>query len=202
MGERPVRGAVLLSGGGRTLTNFLERRERGELPLEFVGVVSSRGDVRGVAVARAAGLPLAILRRRDFPDAAAHNAAIAAWLAPLEPEIIALAGYLCYFERPAWFAGPGVNIHPALLPKYGGRGMYGDRVHAAVLAAGDPESGCTVHHVDREYDHGAIIAQRRVPILAGDDVHRLAARVFAAECELYPQVLADLARALRGGPAA
>ena len=196
MNDVRARVAVLLSGSGRTLVNFLERRDAGDLPIDIVGVVASRGDVRGVDVAREAGLPVAVIRRRDHPDTAAHNAAIADWLEPLRPQIIALAGYLCFVRRPAWFTGPLVNIHPALLPDHGGRGMYGDRVHAAVLAAGDRESGCTVHHVDDHYDHGSIIAQSRVPVRPGDDVHSLAARVFAAECELYPRVLADLARAV------
>jgi formyltetrahydrofolate-dependent phosphoribosylglycinamide formyltransferase len=186
--------AVLLSGSGRTLANFLDLMARGELPIEIVGVVSSRGDVEGIEVARRAGLPVAVLRRRDHADVAAHNAAIAAWLEPLAPQIIALAGYLCFVVRPAWFSGPLVNIHPALLPRHGGQGMYGDRVHAAVLAAGESESGCTVHHVDDQYDHGQIIAQARVPVEPGDDVHTLADRVFAAECVLYPRALADLAR--------
>ncbi len=91
-----------------------------------------------------------------------------------------------------------MNIHPALLPKYGGQGFYGDKVHQAVLAAGDTESGCTVHLVEPEYDSGRILGQRRVPVLASDDVGSLSARVFAAECELYPQVLAELARVLAG----
>jgi phosphoribosylglycinamide formyltransferase-1 len=190
--------AVLLSGSGRTLTNFLDVMARGDLPIEIVGVVSSRGDVKGVAVARTAGLPVTVIRRRDHADVAAHNAAIADWLEPRRPEIIALAGYLCYLIRPSWFTGPVVNIHPALLPRHGGQGMYGDRVHAAVLAAGDHESGCTVHHVDDQYDHGEIIAQARVPVGPDDDVHTLADRVFAAECALYPRVLADLARAVVG----
>ncbi|MBD3219629.1 phosphoribosylglycinamide formyltransferase [bacterium] len=191
---RRARVAVLLSGSGRTLENFLRHQARGELPVEFVGVVSSRGDVRGVTVAHEAGLPVTVIRRRDHPDPAAHNQAIADWLEPRDPEIIALAGYLCYFIRPAWFTGPVVNIHPALLPRHGGQGMYGDRVHRAVLAAGDRESGCTVHHVDDRYDHGAIIAQQRVPVRPDDDVDTLAGRVFAAECELYPRILAELAR--------
>jgi phosphoribosylglycinamide formyltransferase-1 len=200
-----ARVAVLLSGSGRTLANVLERTATGDLPVEIVAVVSSRADVRGVEIARAAGLPLAILRRRDHPDDATHNAAIADWLAPHRPQIIALAGYLCHVVRPAWFTGPIVNIHPALLPKHGGQGFYGDRVHQAVLAAGDPETGCTVHLVDDLYDHGRILAQSRVPVRPGDDAHALADRVFAAECELYPRVLAELARevileAQRRGP--
>ena len=191
---RRARVAVLLSGSGRTLENFLRHQARGELPVEFVGVVSSRGDVRGVTVAREAGLPVAVIRRRDHLDVAAHNRAITDWLEPRSPEIIALAGYLCYFMRPPWFDGPVVNIHPALLPRHGGRGMYGDRVHRAVLAAGDCESGCTVHHVDDEYDHGTVIVRERVTVRPDDDVQALADRVFAAECELYPRVLAGIAR--------
>ena len=202
MTPEPARVAVLLSGSGRTLENLLAHVAAGELPVAIVGVVSSRRQARGVEVARAAGLPVTVLRRRDFPDAAAHHAAIDRWLRPRDPQIIALAGYLCHFQRPAWFTGPVVNIHPALLPAHGGQGMYGDRVHAAVLAAGDRESGCTVHHVDEIYDHGAIIDQQRVPVHPDDDVASLAARVFAAECELYPRVLAALARQVRGaGPA-
>ena len=197
-----VRAAVLLSGSGRTLANFLERIAQGTLPLEIVAVVASRGDVRGVDVAREAGLPVGVFRRRDYADAAAHSAAINAFLAPHAPQLIALAGYLCLYLPPAGFAGPVVNIHPALLPKYGGQGYYGDKVHQAVLAAGETESGCTVHLVDAQYDSGRVLAQRRVPVLSSDDVGSLAARVFAAECELYPEVLAALARDLAGAPAA
>jgi len=193
----PVRLAVLLSGSGRTLENLLDWQARGALPVEVVAVVSSRPGVRGVGIARSAGIPVAVFPRRDHADASAHNQVIADWLEPHRPQIIALAGYLCWVERPDWFDGPLVNIHPALLPRHGGQGMYGDRVHAAVLAAGEAESGCTVHHVDDRYDHGEVIAQATVPVLPGDDVHSLADRVFAAECELYPRVLADLARGLR-----
>lgn len=192
----PVPVAVLLSGSGRTLENFLMRIAAGTLPIRIVGVVSSRPDVRGVEIARAAGLPCGIFRRRDYPGAAAHSAAINAWLEPLGPRMILLAGYLCYYVPPAWLGGPVLNIHPALLPRYGGKGFYGDRVHAAVLASGDTESGCTVHLVDDQYDHGTILAQRRVPVLPGDDVHSLAERVFAAECELYPEIITRLARDL------
>jgi phosphoribosylglycinamide formyltransferase-1 len=188
--------AVLLSGSGRTLENFLAKIAAGELPVEIVDVVSSRGDVRGVEVARAASLPCGVFRRKDYGGAAEHNAAINAWLAAYAPGMIALAGYLCFYIPPVDFAGPVVNIHPALLPKYGGKGMWGHHVHEAVLAAGDPESGCTVHFVNERYDEGRILGQQRVPVRPDDDVDSLAARVFAAECELYPRVLADLAMAL------
>ena len=191
MSER-MKAAVLLSGSGRTLENFLIKQVSGELPLDIVAVVSSRADVRGVTVAREAGLPVAVFRLRDYTNVATHNTAINAWLAPYGPGMIVLAGYLCYYIKPGDFCGPVVNIHPALLPKYGGQGYYGDRVHKAVLAAGDTETGCTVHLVDEVYDNGRILGQRIVPVLPGDDVSILAARVFAAECELYPEVLARL----------
>lgn len=188
-----VKAAVLLSGSGRTLENFYARIADGSLPVEICAVVSSRAKVRGVDVAREHGTPVAVFRRRDYADAAAHNAAINAWLLPHAPRMIVLAGYLCYYIKPEGFTGPVVNIHPALLPKFGGQGYYGDRVHQAVLAAGETETGCTVHLVDEVYDNGRILAQARVPVTADDDVPTLAARVFAAECDLYPRVLAELA---------
>jgi formyltetrahydrofolate-dependent phosphoribosylglycinamide formyltransferase len=193
MNDNTVSAAVLLSGSGRTLENFLVKKAAGDLRVDITAVVSSRSAVRGVAIARAHDIPCAIFRRKDFATVPAHNAAINAWLAPHAPRIIILAGYLCFYIPPDWFAGPVVNIHPALLPKYGGKGFYGNRVHEAVLAAGDAETGCTVHLVDDQYDHGRILGQKKVPVLPGDDVDTLAARVFAAECELYPEVLSRLA---------
>lgn len=193
MESKGVKAAVLLSGGGRTLENLLAKRAAGELEVEITAVVSSRPDVRGVDIARAHGLACEVFRRRDYSSSADHNAAVNGWLASHGPRIIILAGYLCFYIRPDWFAGPVVNIHPALLPKYGGKGFYGDRVHEAVLAAGDSRTGCTVHLVDEQYDTGRILGQQEVPVLPGDDVATLAARVFAAECELYPRVLSLLA---------
>ncbi|MBC8426480.1 phosphoribosylglycinamide formyltransferase [bacterium] len=188
--------AVLLSGSGRTLENFLAEREAGSLPVDVVAVVSSRGDVRGVEIAREAGLPVGVFRRKDHPDVASHNAAVNAWLAERGPRLILLAGYLCFYHRPDWYAGPILNIHPALLPKFGGMGMYGHHVHEAVLASGETESGCTVHHVSGVYDAGEIVAQQRVPVLPDDTPDTLAARVFTAECALYPRVVGEIARSL------
>lgn len=192
----PLPVAVLLSGSGRSLENLLAKIGGGEVPVTVAAVVASRGDVRGVGVARAAGLPCAVVRRRDHPDAEAHNAAINAWLAPFAPRMVVLAGYLCFYQAPAWLDGPVLNIHPALLPRHGGRGMWGHHVHESVLAAGDRESGCTVHRVSNVYDAGEILAQRRVPVLPGDTPDTLAARVFAAECDLYPRIIAEQARLL------
>lgn len=187
-----TRAVVLLSGGGRTLANLLAREADGQLPLTIEAVVSSRPGAGGIEVAREDGRPVAVFARRDYADPAAHNAAINDWLRQFDPQIIILAGYLCYYQKPTDFAGPVVNIHPALLPRFGGKGFYGQRVHEAVLAAGETESGCTVHLVDEVYDHGRILGQKRVPVLPGDTAADLAARVFAAECELYPAVLTKL----------
>lgn len=199
MTTEKIKLAVLLSGSGRTLENFLDHIAAGTLPVEICAVISSRSTVRGVEVARAAGLPCRVFPRKKYATAAEHNAAINAWLQPFQPRIIALAGYLCFYIPPEGFDGPVVNIHPALLPRHGGKGFYGDRVHQAVLAAGDNESGCTVHLVNDRYDEGQVLGQQRVPVLPGDDVHSLADRVFAAECALYPRILGELAADLGPG---
>ncbi|MFT5232976.1 MAG: phosphoribosylglycinamide formyltransferase-1 [Candidatus Krumholzibacteriia bacterium] len=196
MMSEKMRAAVLLSGSGRTLQNFLTKMAAGQLPLEVVGVVSSKAGVGGLEIATAAGVPCVAFERSDFKDVASHNEAVNAWLAPLNPQLIILAGYLSYYIKPNAFTGPVVNIHPALLPKFGGKGYYGNRVHRAVLEAGETESGCTVHRVDDIYDNGQILGQKKVPVQAGDSVGSLAARVFAAECELYPEVLRALAQEL------
>ena len=186
--------AVLLSGSGRTLSNFLTKIDAKTLPLEIAAVVSSRPDVRGVEIAREAGIPCEVFRRKDYESLAAHNAAINRWLDQFQVGMVVLAGYLCFYIPSVDFAGPVVNIHPALLPKYGGKGFYGDRVHQAVLDAGDKQTGCTVHLVNDKYDDGQILGQKQVPVLPDDDVHALAARVFEAECELYPEVLCRIIR--------
>lgn len=192
-----LRLVVLLSGGGRTLLNLLAAIEAGRLQAQVALVIASRADVAGVWHARAAGLPVEILRRRDFPGAAEFAAAQTRRILQARPDLVVMAGYLVHYPVPAALAGRILNIHPALLPRHGGQGMYGDRVHAAVLAAGDSESGCTVHVVDDEYDHGPILAQARVPVLPGDDVALLAGRVFEAECATYPEAIGAYGARLR-----
>lgn len=191
----PLRIAVLLSGSGRTLQNFLDLRARGDLPLEVALVVGSRPDAFGLERARQAGLPWLVARRRDFPADEDFTRVVFDACRQARADLVVLAGWLCLLRPiPADFRGRVVNIHPALLPAFGGKGFYGDRVHEAVLAAGATETGCTVHLVDDEYDHGEVLLQRRVPVLPGDDVHALADRVFQAECEAYPEVLRRFAR--------
>jgi phosphoribosylglycinamide formyltransferase 1 len=185
---------VLISGGGTTLANLIERIRDGRLRgVTIKLVISSRSTVPGVAIARAANLPIEIVRPRDYTDDAAFSAATTAALDRAEVDLVVLAGYLCYWRLPPHYLGRTLNIHPALLPRFGGRGFYGEHVHAAVLAAGEKESGCTVHLVDNAYDHGPIIAQRRVPVHVDDTAESLAQRVGIAERELYPEVIQKIA---------
>ena len=188
MGKRLV---VLLSGGGRTLLNLADAIDDGRLDAEVPLVISSRRTAKGVPRARDRGLVVDVLRPRDFADKAAFVAAQTARILAARPDLVVMAGYLVHYPVPAELAGRMLNIHPSLLPRHGGQGMYGDHVHAAVLAAGDPTSGCTVHVVDDQYDHGPVVAQAEVPVLPDDTVDTLAARVFEAECALYPRVLQE-----------
>jgi formyltetrahydrofolate-dependent phosphoribosylglycinamide formyltransferase len=189
--RRPLVLAVLLSGTGRTLENLLRVIAAGELDARVGVVVSSVPGVRGLQIAGDAGIPHLTIRRRDYPSDEAYSQAIYAALAPSRPDLILLAGFLRRLVVPPEWAGRILNIHPALLPESGaaGRGFYGERVHAAVLASGATVSGATVHVVDDGYDTGPIFLKTAVPVLPGDTVERLAARVFAAECELYPAAI-------------
>ena len=193
--EQPLRIAVLVSGGGTTLENFIIRLADGRLRgIAITGVISSRGDVRGVDIARDAGLPLAIVRKRDHDDLYAYSDALVRALDTGRPDLVVMAGFLCLWRIPPRYEGRVLNIHPALLPKFGGKGMYGHHVHEAVLAAGEPESGCTVHLADNQYDHGPTLAQARVPVLPGDTPESLAERVLVEEHRLYPECLAKVVR--------
>lgn len=185
-----LRLVVLLSGGGRTLLNLLDAVALGRLDAEVALVVSSRPGAAGVERARERGLEVVVLNPRDEPHGAGFATRVQEAISAVRPHLVILAGYLLHLQLPPSWAGKVLNIHPSLLPRHGGRGMYGEHVHAAVLAAGDLESGCTVHLVDDEYDHGAVLAQTRVPVLPGDDVASLAARVFQAECRTYPEAIA------------
>ncbi len=191
--KSPLVVAVLLSGSGRTLDNLLRQSATGTLPIEIAVVISSVPAVRGLEIAAAAGIPTHVIPRPDYGDDAAYSAAIYATLAPYGPELILLAGFLRrLLVSPAW-RGRILNIHPALLPGSGvaGQGMFGGRVHAAVLAGGGTTSGATVHVVDDGYDTGPVVRRIEVPIVPGDTPETLAARVFAAECALYPAAIRD-----------
>lgn len=187
--DRRLRVAVLLSGSGRTLENLIDRVERGTLDIEIPVVISSRSNVRGVEIARNAGIDTHIVTRRDAPSPAKLSTRVKQILEPHRIDMLLLAGYLLMLEiLPEW-RGRILNIHPSLLPLFGGKGMYGGNVHAAVLKSGMRVSGCTVHIVTEEYDAGPIVAQRCVPVEPGDTAASLGARVFNAECQLYPEAL-------------
>jgi formyltetrahydrofolate-dependent phosphoribosylglycinamide formyltransferase len=185
MRARP-RLAVLLSGGGSTLQNLLDRAKSGALPAEVAVVVASRPDAYGLVRARRAGVPAHVVARKEFPDTDAFNDALHATLAPYAVDLVVLAGFLSLFQPRERYAGRVMNIHPALIPAFCGSGFYGRKVHEAVLASGVRVSGCTVHFADDQYDHGPIILQDTVPVLDDDTPDTLAARVHALENELYP----------------
>jgi phosphoribosylglycinamide formyltransferase-1 len=189
----PLRLAILLSGSGRTLENLLDHIAASRLPASVEIVVSNRGNVRGVEVARRAGLPTHVLPRGNAPLAAWSNAIFNACRA-VNADLVVMAGFLQLVEIPADFAGRVINIHPALLPAFGGKGFHGMHVHRAVLERGCTVSGCTVHLVDNEYDHGKILLQKTVPVLPDDTPDSLAARVFAAECHALPEAIARFTR--------
>ena len=182
-----VRVAVLASGGGTNLQALLDALTGSPLA-RLARVITNRPDAGAVDRARRAGVPTTVLR--DPNDPAEVFTALG------DAQLVVLAGYLKLIPAPvvARFRGRMINIHPALLPDFGGPGMYGQHVHAAVLASGATESGVTVHFVDEAFDRGAIIAQERVPVAPGDTPETLAARVLEAEHRLLPRVVLELAK--------
>lgn len=187
--ERPARLAVLISGSGRTLENLARCIDAGDLDAELAIVICSRPGIGGIERCKRLGIPHAIVNRRDFKDDASFSAANFELIRKAGVNLVCLAGYLRLLLIPRDFEGRMVNIHPALLPDFGGKGMYGDRVHRAVLESGRSQSGCTVHYCDNVYDHGNIILQRFVDIEADDTIDSLAARVFEQECIAYPEAI-------------
>ncbi len=183
----PIRLVALISGGGTTLQNLIERITAGALPAHVAGVVASRADAFGIARAERAGIPVSVV------NAAPRRATFAeeVWNAvrTYAPDLVCFAGWLQLLPIPADFRHRVLNIHPSLLPAFGGKGMYGHHVHEAVLNYGAKVSGCTVHFADDTYDTGPILVQRCVPVKDGDTPDTLAARVFQAECEAYPEAI-------------
>lgn len=186
---KPVRLAVLLSGSGSTLQNLLDRIGAGRLSAQVVAVISSRAGVRGVARAEAAGIPAQVIARKAYASSEEHSRAVLAALAPYQPDLIVLAGYMSLFVFGPEWTGKVMNIHPALIPAFCGQGFYGHHVHEAVLASGVKVTGATVHFVDGQYDHGPIILQETLPVTDDDTPDTLAERVQALERELYPRAI-------------
>ena len=185
----PIRLAVLLSGGGTTLQNLIDRIADGRLDARIVCVVSSRADVVGVERGERAGIPTFVVERRACSSREEFSSRILGHCRDAGADLVCMAGFLQLLHIPADFAGRILNIHPALLPSFGGKGYHGLHVHQAVLDAGVRVSGCTVHFADNEYDCGAILVQRTCCVADDDTPESLQARVFTQECEAYPEAI-------------
>ncbi len=184
--------AVLISGGGTTLRNLIEKVRTGTLPVEIRLVISSSATARGLQYAAEAGIPALVVEKKGMTDEAFSEAVFSPCRAA-GVRYVVMGGFLKHVLIPPDFENRVVNIHPSLIPAFCGHGMYGLKVHQAVLDAGAKVSGCTVHFVDNVYDHGPILLQRQVEVRGDDTAESLQARVFAAECEAYPEALTMLA---------
>ncbi|HUU18002.1 MAG TPA: phosphoribosylglycinamide formyltransferase [Sedimentisphaerales bacterium] len=187
--QKPIRLGVLISGSGTTLLNILEYIKQGRLNAEVALVISSRSTVAGVERAKNAGLDVKIIRKKEYSDIDEFSKRIEDELAAANADLVVQGGWLCLWKIPDRYENRIMNIHPALLPSFGGQGMWGHHVHEAVLKAGCKISGCTVHFCTNEYDKGPIIVQRACQVKDDDTPDTLAARVFEQECIAYPQAI-------------
>ncbi len=196
MTQSPVLGC-LISGGGRTVLNLADAIADGRLPARIGIVIASNPDAAGIERCRGRGLSVEVVGRHEGLSDEKRNDRIDQLLVDAGVNLVCLCGYLRRFRVGTTWKGHVVNIHPALLPRHGGLGMYGHHVHEAVLRSGDTESGCTVHWVDEQYDHGPTILQRRCPVLPSDSPEDLAERVFEQERLAYPEAIRQILTALR-----
>ncbi len=189
----PMPIAVLISGGGTTLRNLLEKIDAGRLDVAVALVISSWKDAKGLAHAQRAGIAREVVCRGDYADQAEFSQVLFDHCRGAGVEYVVMGGFLKRVTIPDDFENRVINIHPALIPAFCGRGFYGHHVHETVLDYGVKLSGCTVHFADNQYDHGPVILQQAVEVHDDDTPASLAARIFAAECEAYPKALALLA---------
>jgi phosphoribosylglycinamide formyltransferase 1 len=187
--SQPIRIAVLLSGGGTTLQNLLDRIADGRLVAQIVLVVASKQDAFGLMRAENAGICCAVVERKKHLSTESFSQSIFDYCSEARADLVCLAGFLQLIQIPANYLGRVMNIHPSLIPAFCGKGFYGHHVHEAAIACGVKISGCTVHFADNAYDQGPIILQRSVPVLDDDTPDTLAERVFAEECEAYPEAI-------------
>ena len=181
--------AVLISGGGTTLRNLIEMRDCGTLPVDIRLVISSTKEARGLGIAASASIPTLVVPKRKSQLALEHSASIFDPIREAGVQLVVMGGYLQHVLIPADFEKKVVNIHPSLIPAFAGKGMYGLRVHQAAIDFGVKVSGCTVHFVDNEYDHGPILLQRTCAVVDGDTAETLQRRVFELECEALPEAI-------------
>lgn len=182
---------VFASGSGSNFQSILDAVQSGRLNARVAALITDRGDIGSIDRAQRAGIPVHILNPVSFKSKDAYSEALLSTLQELRTDLIVLAGYLRLVPATVIQAYEGVilNIHPSLLPRYGGKGYYGSRVHKAVIDAGDPVSGCTIHVVTEEYDEGPVIAQAEVQVLPDDTPETLAARILKEEHRLYPETI-------------
>lgn len=183
-----IKIAVLVSGGGTNLQSLIDGCKSGFIPGEIVLVVSSKPDAYALERARKENIEASVIEKKLFKNEEEYSAEIQKAVDKKKADLICLAGFLLKLAPNIvrTYKNKILNIHPALLPEFGGPGMYGIRVHETVLKSGQKYSGCTVHLVDEEFDHGPIVLQKRVPVEAGDTPVKLAERVLKEEHELYP----------------
>jgi formyltetrahydrofolate-dependent phosphoribosylglycinamide formyltransferase len=181
--------AVLVSGSGTTLQNLIDHIAAKKLEVRIKLVIGSREGLFGIERAMQAGIHSQVVDRKSFPDVASFSRRVFGFIDEAQVDLVCLAGWLCLLELPSRYDGRIMNIHPALLPSFGGKGMYGAKVHQAVLDHGCKVSGCTVHFVDASYDSGPIIIQRTCPVLEDDTAQTLAHRVFEEEKIAYPEAI-------------
>ena len=184
-----LRLAVLLSGGGTTMQNLARAIRDDNLTATIELVISSRANAYGVKRAKHLGLNTRIVKRPEPYDPRIFSRDIFTLVNNHQIDLVCLAGFLTQLDIPSSYSNRVINIHPALLPNFGGKGMYGHHVHEAVLKAGCKFSGCTVHFCNQEYDQGAIIVQRKCPVERDDTPQTLAARVFEQERIAYPEAI-------------
>ena len=189
MASSHLKLAVLVSGSGTTLQNFIDVIAAGTLDASIDLVIGSRPGLLGLKRAADAKLPNHVIDRRDFADCSAFSEQVFSLCDDAGVDLVCLAGWLCLLDLPERYAGRVMNIHPALLPSFGGKGMFGRRVHQAVIDHGCKVSGCTVHFVDNTYDTGPVILQRTCPVMDDDTPETLAHRVFEEEKAAYPDAI-------------
>jgi phosphoribosylglycinamide formyltransferase 1 len=186
----PIRLAVCVSGSGTTLQNLIDQTRDGRLRAEVVQVVASKPKIGAIARAESAGIPVSLAMRGEFQSLAEFSAAVFDPIRRARADLVVLGGFLALVDIPPDYEGRILNIHPALIPSFCGKGYHGLVVHQDAIATGVKVSGCTVHFADATYDTGPIVLQRAVPVLDDDTPESLAARVFEAECRALPEAIA------------
>lgn len=188
--------AVLISGGGTTLKNLIDRKAQNTLPVDFRLVVSSNPKAKGLDYAQESSIPTRVIRKKDFVDGQAHSDSMFKAIRDSGSKLVVMGGYLEHLLIPSDFEKRVINIHPSLIPAFCGKGMYGLYVHQAAIEFGVKVSGCTVHFVDNQYDHGPILLQRTCEVLDGDTPETLQRRVFELERDALPDAINKIAQAL------